>query len=288
MSLPKPAARRILRRFKGDDRTVEQITEHYELEKRLATRLRNSSRLERRTLYKEVYDELYASLPHHPRHSRVESPEKAQAHVDSQLRLVQRFLHADATFLEIGAGDGSLARTVALSTRYALALEVSARTAIPASAKASLVLYDGFDMPVRDGSVDLAFSNAVMEHLHPEDAYLQLCAVAKALKAGGRYVFYTPHRFMGPGDVSKYFDKEPTGFHLKEYTFRELRYLLKQAGFTAVAGLVWFRGSYRSVPLVLLIINELVLSLLPYNLRNRLAWNRFMQRLVQIRVAASK
>jgi hypothetical protein len=48
------------------DRTAEQIREHYEIEKQLASRLRMAGKAERRTLYAALYDELYRRVPHHP------------------------------------------------------------------------------------------------------------------------------------------------------------------------------------------------------------------------------
>jgi predicted SAM-dependent methyltransferase len=38
---------------------------------------------------------------------------------------------------------------------------------------------------VRAESVDLAYSNQLMEHLHPDDASEQLANVYRALKPGG-------------------------------------------------------------------------------------------------------
>ena len=47
-------------------RTAEQVKEHYEIEKVIADRLRNSSAAERTELYKASYDELFRRVPHHP------------------------------------------------------------------------------------------------------------------------------------------------------------------------------------------------------------------------------
>ncbi len=49
--------------LKGEYRSSEQVKEHYEIEKALATRLRESSREERRTLYASLYDELFQRVP---------------------------------------------------------------------------------------------------------------------------------------------------------------------------------------------------------------------------------
>jgi hypothetical protein len=47
-------------------RTAEELRQHYEIEKELATRLRNSSRGERAAMYTQVYDELFRRVPKHP------------------------------------------------------------------------------------------------------------------------------------------------------------------------------------------------------------------------------
>jgi SAM-dependent methyltransferase len=282
----------IRQRYPEDRRTDAQIREHYELEKRLAERLKASTVEERQELYGRCYDELYASLPHHPRHSRQTSEQQLAQHVASQMQVLEQFLKPDAVFVEVGSGDGSLLRAVAPRVRAAYGIEVSAITATTSvnvqPRNAVSVIYDGQTLPFQQQRVTLVFSNAVMEHLHPDDAFEQIRGIAQTLAPGGKYVFYTPHRFMGPGDVSKYFDTVATGFHLKEYTYRELRRLLRAAGYSSVAGLVRFRGRYRVVPIAVLILNELVLSLLPYGIRHKLAWNRLMQRLVQIRIVAAR
>jgi hypothetical protein len=75
----------------------------------------------------------------------------------------------------------------------------------------------------------------VVEHIHPDDLLEHFRGVLAILADGGRYIFSTPHRFAGPSDVSRVFRQDiPLGMHLKEYTYRELIGLLKQAGFTRV------------------------------------------------------
>src|SRR6185436_11687772 len=112
-------------------------------------------------------------------------------------------------------------------------------------------------------SVTLAYSNAVMEHLHVDDATDQLKEIYRVLAPGGSYLLYTPHRAMGPGDVSKYFDEFATGFHMKEYTFRELSDELRAAGFKRVQALAYIRG-LRPFPVWPLKAVEATLDLIPY------------------------
>ena len=86
-----------------------------------------------------------------------------------------------------------------------------------------LILSDGIGIPVPANSIDVAYSNNLVEHLHPDDAVEQLRNIHQALAPGGVYICVTPNRLKGPHDVSKYFDTVATGFHLKEYTVSELK-----------------------------------------------------------------
>lgn len=107
---------------------------------------------------------------------------------------------------------------------------ITARSDRPANFE--LAMSDGTNVPVPAGSVDLAYSNQLMEHMHSDDAASQLGNIARALRPGGRYICLTPHRLQGPCDVSQFFDDDvATGFHLKEYTYAELDRLFYHAGF---------------------------------------------------------
>jgi hypothetical protein len=58
----------------NDTRSPERLIAHYELERRLADRLRAASRDERSRLHHaEVYSELFNSLPDHPQKAAVGS-----------------------------------------------------------------------------------------------------------------------------------------------------------------------------------------------------------------------
>ncbi len=82
---------------------------------------------------------------------------------------------------------------------------------------------------------DVVVSDQVIEHFHPDDVLIHFESVLKILKDGGVYMFNTPHKFVGPHDVSQVFGcDEAQGMHLKEYTFRELYRILLQAGFGEV------------------------------------------------------
>jgi SAM-dependent methyltransferase len=125
-------------------------------------------------------------------------------------------------------------------------------------------------VPLPPDSVDVAFSNQLMEHLHPDDALEQLGGIWRALRPGGVYICITPNRISGPHDISQHFDPVATGFHLKEYTTEELSGLFRQVGFRKVQSLLGWRGFSVPVPAAPVIACEAVLARLPSTPRRRL------------------
>lgn len=220
-----------------DLRPIEQIREHYEIEKRLAARLRDSSREERARLYGELYEELYRRVPHHRKLTQKRTADEDAEVVQRQLRWLRPSVGPEDTFLEVGAGDCLVTFAVSRLVKKAIAVEVSETMAASNNAPPNfqLVLSDGVGIPVPPGSVDVAYSQQLMEHLHPDDALEQLRNLYTALKPGGRYFCVTPNRVTGPHDISRHFDDVATCFHLKEYTIGELARLFREVGFRQVA-----------------------------------------------------
>ena len=131
------------------------------------------------------------------------------------------------------------------------------------------VLSDGCSVPVPAATVTVAYSFQVMEHIHADDALEQLRNLFAALAPGGSYFCVTPNRLNGPHDVSKFFDLEARGFHLKEYTITELDALFREVGFRKVEARVRFGRSHLRLPLGLLKGFERILSALPVAWRRR-------------------
>jgi SAM-dependent methyltransferase len=235
--------------------------------------LRGASKEERRSLYSAVYDELFRRVPHHPQLAqKASADEKAQA-VAWQMGFLQRFLRPNDDFAEVGPGDCALALEVARHVKHVYAIDVSDEitkaAAFPEYFK--LILTDGCAIPVPPGSVQVIYSNQLMEHLHPDDAFEQLVNVHRALAPGGVYVCVTPNRLAGPHDVSTFFDPVATGFHLKEFTIGELKALFRKAGFRRVRTYIGAKGVYVRFPLLPLVACEKILDLLPFSLRKKIA-----------------
>src|SRR4051812_21374747 len=91
-----------------DPRPADRVRHHYEVEKALAARLMGSTREERRALYPLLYDAMYRAVPDHPMLTRKRSDGERARTVAIQMAFLSRFLAADSTFVEIGAGDCSL------------------------------------------------------------------------------------------------------------------------------------------------------------------------------------
>ena len=231
-------------------RSPEQVREHYETEKALAAQLRGGTVEERKQLYGKLYDEMYRRVPHHPQLVRKVSPAETQRAISQQLNFLGRFIAADTTYLEVGPGDCALTFEVAKHVRKSIGVDVSAEVTSSDRSRGNLelILSDGTSIPVPAGSVDVAYSNQLMEHLHPDDAHTQLVNLNRALRPGGVYVCVTPNRLTGPHDISRDFDAVATGFHLREYTNGELIDLFRNCGFEPVTIYSSFRGYTFRVP----------------------------------------
>lgn len=262
---------RTMRTEIGELRSLDQLREHYQVEKELAGRLRETSQEERRHLYTALYDELFRRVPHHPMLTQKVSSSERSRRVTAQLRFLWRFLHREATFLEIGAGDCALSFAVAGLVKRVYAVDVSAEitknTTPPDNFQ--LILSDGCSIDLPRSSVDVAYSYQLVEHLHPDDASKHLENVCQLLTPGGVYVCLTPNRLNGPHDISWHFDDVASGFHLREYTVIELSRLFRKAGFHKVNAYVAVKGVHVKGPLFLFWFLEQLISALPSSFRKR-------------------
>jgi SAM-dependent methyltransferase len=270
------------------DRDPQQVRAHYEVERLLADRLRHASKEARRALYPTVYDELLRSVPDHPLKQSQRAPEDVARDVKYYLDMLSPFIRAENAFLEIGAGDCALSLAVAGMVKRVYAVDVSAEISshVVPPTNFELVISDGTSIPVPAGSIDLAFSNQLMEHLHPDDAPEQLQQIFKALAPGGRYLCATPNRLNGPHDISRSFDTTATCLHLREYTVRELVPIMKHAGFRTVQ--VYYPSQHLCTPAGPVEAIEALLEALPVHMRRSLASREPLRRILGIRLVATK
>lgn len=261
----------------------DQRRGHFEIERPLADQIRNAkSKQDRRPLYQIVYGEYRAQLAAHPELVRRDAQ---PSHVAMQSALVRPFLRPWSTFVELGAGDGSVAACLAPGVSRSIAFDVTAAIAVSGPPGYEFREFDGFDLGLEPASVDVVFSNDLVEHLHRDDTLDQMRAVHEVLRDGGRYICVTPNRLWGPHDVSRYFADTPQGFHLCEYTAGELAGTLRAAGFAHVQVLLSWRGRHLTplIPSALATAVERPFSLLPRRLRLRIGGP-----LAAIKVVATK
>jgi SAM-dependent methyltransferase len=270
-------------------RTAEELRQHYEIEKELGNRLRNSRRDERTAMYSQVYDELFRRIPTHPQWTNQNTAShdlKLQGH----LRLLRPYLTPETVFMEVGAGDCALPLLVAPMVRKAYGLEVSEELTrrLPNSDKFQVLLSRNCNVPLPDNTVDLAFSFQVIEHIHPDDVIEQMKDIYRVLKPGGCYYCITPNRLYGPSDISRDFDREATGLHLKEYSITDLLKLFRSIGFRQVWIERMIKGHQCPFPVLPVRAMEAILERLPWSVRTPLARSFAMTKLLNASVMGRK
>lgn len=261
----------------------------YEIEKALATRLRTASPQERRRLYPRLYDELIGQLPFHPRRRRALDSERSRRAVAQQMRWLRPWLSENATFLEVGCGDGTLAACVASAVRQAYGVDVSARLrSREHPSDCPFIVADALQLPIAAARIDVAYSNQFVEHLHPDDILPHLEEVRRVLSPGGVYVCVTPNRLHGPHDVSRGFDTYATGMHLREYTASELSELFRRACFSQVKVHLAVKRTQWILPRRVVLLIESLLQCLPPAWRLALGGSLPFRLLSVVRVSGRK
>ena len=266
-------------------RTQEQLRNHFEVERELAGRLRQSTREERSHLYGTLYGELFSRVPDHTRWTRLDSEEIRRRNVAAQMKLVREFLQSDSTLIEFAPGNGWLGFEAAKTARKVIGVDISnqldPKTPVPDNYQH--VVYDGYRLDLPDSIAEIAFSFQFLEHLHPDDVGPHFELVHRLLKPGGVYVFDTPHRYSGPHDISRYFTNDLVCFHFQEWTHRQMRALLARHGFKT--SYVFRMGRTQRGILFNTLVDtiELLLAPLPHGFRRALC-NRLFPAVTMVAV----
>jgi SAM-dependent methyltransferase len=255
-----------LKRPLPPNRSLDQIRNHYLVEKSIAQKLREGSREERKLLYARMYDDLFRQVPDHPRLTRREDEQQTLAANKLKLSLVRGFLDKSKVFIEFGSGDCRFAVDVASYAKFVFGVDISDQRSeslyVPSNFK--LVLYNGYDLEeIEKNSIDIVFSFQLIEHFHPEDTKLHFKLVHGILKHGGKYIFCTPHVLTGPHDISMFFSDEPEGFHLREWSYIGIKQMLRELNYSQIHAYRNSRGVNFIMPYVLVAMCEKLLSLFP-------------------------
>jgi len=236
--------------FRTDQRYAhlsrDQVMKHFEEERDLRSCLLDAPKENRAEAFCWAYDELFRRCPWHPalnERSGTDAPDLVRLRVKNFTRWLPP---TGARVLEIGCGMGELAIGLSGKGYECVGIDVSEvrirRLQRFESGNLQFRRVEGTKLPFPDQSFDVAISMQLFEHLHPDDASEHLREVSRILKPAGVYMLETPNALVGPGDVSRFFAETAQGFHLREYTIRELCGLLGECGFGQVEVLLrWAR-----------------------------------------------
>jgi len=254
-------------------RTKEQIRNHYEVERALADKLRKSNREERKLLFRVMYDELFEKVPDHPRLTKRSNPEVTLRRNKNKIKMVRNLLDKRTVFAEFAPGDCEFCFYVADQVQRVYGMDISDQTD-PSRVRPDnfeLIVYDGYDLNMPSGKIDVMFSDQFIEHLHPEDVPEHYTLARQLLAPGGKYSFRYPHIYRGPEDISRFFTDVPTGFHLNENTFTATVEQLKKANFSHYQ-CYWFLNGIRvPIPFGVFRLTERLFKNVPARFRRRIA-----------------
>jgi 2-polyprenyl-3-methyl-5-hydroxy-6-metoxy-1,4-benzoquinol methylase len=144
---------------------------------------------------------------------------------------------------EIGYGSGAMLAEVAAAGFDVGGIEVSSYMQSQATARlpqhqSSLLLGEFLALDLRPWQgCHVIYWNDVLEHVHPDESLDFLRKAHELLALGGVLVTITPNWHTRPTDITKAYRpprQEAEGFHLKEYTLREVTGLIRRAGFARV------------------------------------------------------
>ncbi len=266
----------------------EMILRHWELEKRLTEELLTSTPENRWDVFERCYSTLYGELWWLNQFIGTGSTILPSQRYKNWIELIGQ---PPKKIYEIGSGKGDMITYLA---SYGFECKATEITRERGKNMLQNLLICNLSWGISDGvhlerfespdSYDVVISDQVIEHLHPDDLYEHFKGVFSVLSSEGRYIFATPHRYMGPSDVSKVFKcDKPVGMHLKEYTYQELKDLLEQAGFKDICAVlrtpvkiaqlsgIYIKPKASSTYLAYLCAVEKLVSLIPYQSYRRKA-----------------
>lgn len=140
---------------------------------------------------------------------------------------ILRLIGRNQRVLDVGSGDGDLARACAIHHNSVVALDISKvatrlANARKGNAQVEFQVGDARRLPFRDRSFDVVISKDILEHLPPEHSEMHLREVWRVLEKNGRYFLFTPPKSLG--DFS-------SGAHLALYGLADLIPHLRRNGF---------------------------------------------------------
>ena len=217
--------------------TEEMIIAHWELEKNLTKELLESNSENRWETFERCYNTLYKEIWWLNQFTGSNSKIPLSYRYQNWINLVGS---PPKKIYEVGSGKGEMISYLASLDFECKATEISHERGekfCPKQFNLKWGISDGIHLQKFESpnSYDVVISNQVIEHLHPDDLCQHFKGVLSILSKGGKYIFITPHRYKGPSDISRVFKCDRAmGMHLKEYTYLELKELLKISGFKKI------------------------------------------------------
>ncbi|MBK8805293.1 MAG: class I SAM-dependent methyltransferase [Bacteroidales bacterium] len=264
--------------------TPAELKTIYDLEVIQAHKLNTAIPEERKKLYTKLYDEYFAALPFHPQFKVKHDDSFKTEKINYLLKATVPFLMNNNTFVEIGAGDCSLSKAIAQKGFNTFALDVSETISKSIENEKSnnnfnFICFDGFNLPFEANSIDVFFSNQLLEHLHPDDVLEQTRNINSCLKSNGKYICITPNKLTGPHDISRFFTNKNVGFHLKEYSAYNLHSLFRKSNFNKIKFYSMILGKYYKIPSCMLFSFEFLARIIPLNMRRIILNKTILNRL---------
>jgi SAM-dependent methyltransferase len=242
--MAEPRGQQLINRYKNNydipascEITEKAILEHWELEKSLREELLQTTTDNRWEVFESCYTKLYSELAWLNELTNDKTKESSDVSFGHWVDLIGS---PPKKIYEIGSGKGELISYLAGCGFECKATEITReRGSKWASTHPNLTwgISDGIHLDRFEPAdfYDVAISNQVVEHMHPDDLLDHFRGVYTILKNGGVYIFSTPHASIGPSDISRVFQQnKPMGMHLKEYTYFETTNLLELAGFKKI------------------------------------------------------
>ncbi len=232
-----------------DETELDQL--HWEQERAFAQRILQAPKgsEQRAQAFAEGYDTITKLISH--RESAGDSLVMGLS--PRYIRLVLKLLRQRGAagvqrprLFEIGFGSGAVLDAVARAGFDVAGIEVSdhmrrqARRRMPEASHDHLYLGDFLTHPLSGDSqsYDMVYWNDVFEHLPPDESCDYLRRIHELLAPGGVLLTITPNWHTRPADITGAFKppRSPAeGFHLKEYTLREMAQLLRARASSASA-----------------------------------------------------
>jgi len=129
--------------------------------------------------------------------------------------------------LEIGCGMGYGANYLSKFVSNIIAIDISKKCVMHCHTKHKIeklnfLQASGLSVPLKDGSIDVALSFQVIEHIEPKKVKDYLSEVKRVLRDGGVFIVSTPNKKLRLLSFQKPWNPE----HKKEYDYKEFKKML--------------------------------------------------------------